>query len=73
MHLLRMLALDGLHYNRRLTAKFVGTKENFLADALSRGQIEKFRKLAPEMNVLPDRITDRLWPLSELWRVMPQQ
>ena len=46
MFLLRKLILNGLLFNRRLTAKFVPTKENGVSDALSRLQFARFRKLA---------------------------
>ena len=67
MHLLRILALNGLRFNQRITAKFVGTKDNGLADALSRGQITRFRRLGPQMNEFPHRIPECMWPLSKLW------
>ena len=36
MKLIRILALDGLIYNRKITACYVMSKDNFLSDALSR-------------------------------------
>ena len=47
MFLLRVLVLNGLKFNRRITVRYVSTKNNYLSDALSRGLVTKFRKLAP--------------------------
>ena len=67
VNLLRLLTLNGLQFNRRISAKYVDTKSNFLADALSRGQMDHFRKLGPVMNIQPDSIDDRLWPIQKVW------
>ena len=52
MRLLRLLVLNGLKNNHRLTAFYVTSKDNFLSDALSRGQMERFHRLGPHMNEL---------------------
>ena len=67
MVLIRMLTINGLHFNRRLSAKYISTKENSLADALSRGQMSCFRRLGPSMNATPDVIHTDLWPMEKLW------
>ena len=67
MRLLRILTLDGLRHNRRVGAKFVPTKLNGLADALSRGQWSRFRKLGPHMNENPDVISTEVWPVWKVW------
>ena len=67
MILLHILTLNGLQFNRRLRAKFVPTKENGVADALSRLDFACFRRLAPMMNEQPDTIDVRLWPINKLW------
>ena len=69
MYLLRLLTLNGLKFNRRLTAKFVDTKSNFLADALSRGQIDRFKRLGPHMNELPTKINENISPVWKVWNV----
>ena len=68
MVLIRLLILDGLKYNRRITAKYVSTKSNFLADALSRGQMTRFRKLGPHMNPEPSKLPEEIWPMEKMWR-----
>ena len=67
MKLIRILVLDGLKFNRRLSAKYIDTKSNFLADSLSRGQWEHFRKLGPQMNVVADQIHESIWPVEKVW------
>ena len=67
MKLLRILVLDGLIYNRQITAVYVTLANNFLSDALSRGQMTRFRKLGPTMLDNADRIHKDMWPLSNLW------
>ena len=39
MFLIRMLVLNGLKFNRRITARYINTKDNNLSDALSRNQM----------------------------------
>ena len=67
MRLLRLLILSGLKFNRRLTAVYINTKDNGLSDALSRGQWERFRRLGPNMEIVGDKITDQIWPISKIW------
>ena len=67
MKLIRLLTLNGLQFNRRLRAKFVRTKDNGIADAISRLQFDRFRRLAPHMNKLPDDVDDRIWPVVKIW------
>ena len=68
MILLQMLALNGLFWNRRLLAVYINTKDNDLADMLSRNQMSRFRRLGPDMNLHPDLISSELWPLHQVWR-----
>ena len=67
MILLRLLTLNNLQFNRRVAAKYINTKKNFLADSLSRNQLTRFRKLGPHMKKYPDTIHPQLWPMSKLW------
>ena len=67
MVLIRLLTLNCLKFNRRIRVNYVSTKDNFLADSLSRGQISRFRRLGPQMNKAPDSIHQDLWPLEKLW------
>ena len=68
MFLIRLLVLNGLKYNRRLTAVYINTKGNKLSDALSRNQMSRFLRLAaPEMNQYSDPILETLWRLEKVW------
>ena len=67
MILLRLLVLNGLYNNRRIYVRFVKSKDNFLAYALSRGRLDLFKKLAPaNTKTQPDKISPVLWPLKAL-------
>ena len=68
MVLIRLLVLDSLVHNRRLTVKYVKSKDNELADALSRGDLKKFWEKAPhDMNSTPDPPPSNIWPISKIW------
>ena len=48
MKLLRLVVLEGMVYNVRISAKHVGTKQNGKADALSRLDFKRFELLATD-------------------------
>ena len=66
MYLLRLLILNGLIYNRRISVKHVTSKNNFLADSLSRLDFNRFRRLGPEMDENPDTVNESLLPVSKI-------
>ena len=68
MKILRLLALDGIKYNRRVFVKYVKSKANTLADTLSRLDYRKFWKHAPTtMKAWPDTIPGHIWPIEKIW------
>ena len=67
MYLLRLITLEGMIRNVRINAKHVGTKLNGKADALSRLDFKRFRKLDPNMNKLCSGIPTELWPMHKVW------
>ena len=67
MILIRKLVLDGLRNNRRVFVKFVPSKQNYLADCLSRLKLTAFQRAAPNMRQFPDKPTSEIWPLSNIW------
>ena len=68
MYLLRLIMLDNLIHNRRVFIKYVRTFDNYLADALSRLQFDRFWKLAPKgTNPLPCKLSSLVWPVSNIW------
>ena len=69
MYLLRLLTLKNLINNRRIFAKHLFSKENFLADTLSRLQFDRFWHLAlKDMNKEPSKISPLVWPVTKIWQ-----
>ena len=68
MHLLRILVLNGLLFNRRVFAQYIPSKQNVLSDALSRLDFARFRKWGPQMNREPDHINPEIWPITKVWK-----
>ena len=70
MFLLRLLVLNNLVNNRRVFARYVDTKSNFLADSLSRLQFDRFRRLSAYRNMdeHPTKIASLVWPASKIWQ-----
>ena len=57
-----------MKYNFRVFARYLTSSENDLVDALSRGQMERFFRLAPMyVNKILKPIPEELWPLSKIW------
>ena len=65
MVLLRLITLEGMVNNIKISARHVGTKANGKADALSRCDFKRFRKLDPNMNDQATKIPDAIWPIEE--------
>ena len=69
MVLIRLITAESINRNVRIFAKHVGTKENSKADALSRLDWSRFRRLAGEdMDKLPSQIPSHIWPLAKIWK-----
>ena len=69
MYLLRMLMLNNLLYNRVIKVKYISSKENDLADSLSRLDFKRFWRLAQVMtNEQPTPLSSQLWPMSKIWQ-----
>ena len=68
MHLIRLLVLNNLRFNRRITVKYVKSAENILADSLSRFRFDIFWDHAPEnTESTPWKIVEDLWPIQKYW------
>ena len=68
MVLIRILVLSGLKSNRRVYARYVKSRDNGKADALSRLKLSKFFSLTtPDTDSEPTRLPDTLWPINKLW------
>ena len=71
MVLLRKIVLMSMTLNVRVFALHVKTADNYLADALSRGQMNRFwrdlGKIDKEIDSEPTGIPEDLWPMNKLW------
>ena len=68
LHLLRLLALNNLRFNRRIKIKYVESERNVLADALSRAKYDEFWDHAPSyMQKKPSKLPDQIWPIEKVW------
>ena len=67
MTLIRLLTLNNLQFNGRVFAKHVPGRLNSLSDSLSRLMLRRFRKLAPQMNKFPEKISEKIYPPSKVW------
>ena len=67
MYLLRLLTLNNMLYNRRITVRYIASKENRYADFLSRLKIRQFLEIAPEgIKQSPEPLPTQIWPLSRI-------
>ena len=68
MVLIRLIVLTGLENNVRFFAKYVESKCNGRADALSRGEFRRFWKLSPpNMDYIATQVPQQIWPMSKVW------
>ena len=68
MVLIRHITLISLRLNIRYFVHHVCTSENILADALSRGQLERFwRNTLETMDSIPFKLPDNLYPPGKIW------
>ena len=65
--LIRILVLESMIYNVRISANYVSSKDNKLADLLSRRKFRQFRLLAPNMKKYGTPIPEKIWPMYKLW------
>ena len=70
MKMVRILTLKCMQWNLRVFGKFVSTNDNFLADALSRFQMERFWKdivdLEKNMSIEPRQLPTDIWPINKI-------
>ena len=63
-----LIRLLGLLRNVRIFAKWVSTKDNGKAYALSRGDFKRFWSLGSDsMNKTQTPIPHQIWPMCKLW------
>ena len=72
MVLIRMIVLKGLIENIRIFARHVKGVNNGLADSLSRGKFNQFKKLCREeqrtTNLVTTPVPEAIWPITKIWR-----
>ena len=68
MVLIRLIVLKCLMENVRVFAKYVKSSENVLADHLSRGRMDYFRKESKGQHEdIQTTVPDELIPISKVW------
>ena len=67
MILIRLITIESLIHNVKVFAKHVKTEDNGITDALSRLQMKRFRRLAPNMKKYPTPIPSELIPMEKVW------
>ena len=68
MVLIRLLVLQGLKHNVVIKVKYVRSKDNARADAISRRKFQLFHKLTNfTADKIPLPIPEVLWPMSKIW------
>ena len=69
MVLIRIIVLHCLIHNVRVYAKYVSTKDNEIADSLSRLQTRRFKRLTRHMKMdkLATPVPDLIWPVAKVW------
>ena len=68
LKLIRLLVLESMIKNVRVYARHVPTKQNFMADYLSRMKLASFlRRSKGKFEKEPDSMPDCLWPMSKIW------
>ena len=63
MNLVRHMVLTLLVNNIRIKATYVSSKDNIIADSISRSQWGRFRKAAPEASIAPVKVPPLLWKI----------
>ena len=63
MSIVRTIVLWTLKYNFQFKAIHLSSVTNIIADSLSRGQLEKFKKAAPAAEVEPTPVPQEFWDL----------
>ena len=70
MILIRIIVLKCLVENVRIYGKHVKSEDNLLADMLSRGKIDYFKRLTKEkfsFQEEPSKLPERIWPVEKIW------
>ena len=71
MRLVRIFVLKCIEYNTKISVLYVKSKDNEIADALSRNQVSRFKTLSVKygLNEVPDENTSNLEDLDKIWKL----
>ena len=71
MNLIRIIVKASLNWNLRVFGQHITTKKNYLADALSRYEMDRFwhdvKKDKLKMTKFADELPDEIWPVDQVW------
>ena len=68
MVLIRLLVLQEMKFNLRISAKYIKSEDNILSDSLSRMDMKRFWKHAHKsMDTASTDIPNEIWPISKIW------
>ena len=67
MVLLRIIVLESLIHNVKITAEWIATGDNGKADALSRMEFNRFWDLDHNMNPMSTPPPESIWPIEKIW------
>ena len=68
MVLIRIIVLECMNHNVDLSAEWVSTQDNGKADALSRLDLHRFRRLGKgRMDIWPQKMPEIIWPIQKIW------
>ena len=69
MVLVRLITLQCLIHNVRVYAKYVRSQDNEISDALSRNQMDRFRRLIANMDIEAKAtlIPEQIWSIAKIW------
>ena len=71
MMLLRIITLQGLIHNVKISAAHISGKRNRFPDLLSRLKYQEFLRLAAARGILFNRtqvgVSEKIWPMSKVW------
>ena len=69
MLLLRILTLNGLIHNRRVSTVYIRSTDNKLSDTLSRLDFPRFWREGPNMNPFPDQVNEKMKSAMKLFNL----
>ena len=69
MLLIRIITLNNLIYNRRVSVRYIRSADNILSDALSRLDFNHFRKHGKHMNLQPDSVNSLVSSTQNLFQL----